>query len=412
MTVYAPGARLLAIAAAGLLLASCSASTTATPSPSATPSATSSSSSSAPAESSRPPYPTPPPLAVEDRGLVTLSSIQPEDGVQSVIDFIDEAKETLDIAVYELDPSYSPLFEALTRAKDRGVRVRILLSGTIFPPGSTNNNPTDVEILREQGFEAELSRPDFSFSHWKVLISDAGTERARALICDFNLSSGYFGLDPQYPDEGDTRGMAVLDTDPADVEVIAKTFDADFPPYSPWPKSDRPGLVWSPSDSTCDSSSCASPYPLEPVGNSRDVMLSLIGNAETSLDIWVQALAEPSQLLQPLLDAIERGVRVRIVGNKGGINDDALAKLKAAGAQVVQDPTDPTGDGKVMYVHSKTIVADAGTPKAIAYVGSINPFLDESVDTERELGVLVVDPASIERILQIFERDLAAGTPA
>lgn len=356
--------------------------------------------------------PTPPPLQVERTGLITLESIQPEDGISAVTDFIDAARESVDIAVYQMDPSYSPLIEALTRAKDRGVRVRILLSGTIYPPGSTNDNPRDVEILREQGFEAELSRPDFSFSHWKLLIIDAGTDTGKALICDFNLEAGYFGLDPQYPDEGDTRGMAVLDTDPADVDMIARTFDADWPPYKPWPANDRPNLVWSPSNSTCDSTSCASAYPLEPAGNSRDVMLSLIGNSRESLDIYAQALAEPSQLLTPLLDAANRGVKVRIVGNDGGINTDALAKLKEAGAEVVINPTDPGGDGRVMYIHTKTIVADAGTPEAIAYVGSINPFLDESINTERELGVLLTDPASIERILLIFDRDFGSGQAA
>ena len=359
-----------------------------------------------------PALPTPPPLQVERTQMITLESIQPDDGVDAVTDFIDQARRSVDIGVYQMDPSYSPLITALTRAKDRGVRVRILLSGTIYPPGSTNDNPRDVEILREQGFEAALSRPEFSFSHWKVIVIDAGTQEAKALICDFNLEAGYFGLDPQYPDEGDTRGMAVLDTDPADVDLIARTFDADWPPYRPWPANDRPHLVWSPSNSTCDSSSCASAYPLEPTGNSRDVMLSLIGNARESLDIYAQALAEPSQLLQPLLDAANRGVRVRIVGNDGGINTDDLGKLKEAGAEIVINPTDPGGDGRVMYIHTKTIVADAGTPEEIAYVGSVNPFLDESIDTELELGVLLTHRTSIERIVLVFDRDFGSGQRA
>lgn len=356
--------------------------------------------------------PTPPPLQVERTGMITLESIQPDDGVEAVTRFIDEATTSIDIAVYQMDPSYGPLIDALTRAKERGVSVRILLSGTIYPPGSTNDNPRDVEILRAQGFDAALSRPEFSFSHWKVITIDAGTSGAQALICDFNLEAGYFGIDPQYPSEGDTRGMAVLDRDPADVAMIARTFDADWPPYKPWPANERPNLVWSPSDSICDSTSCASAYPLEPVGNSRDVMVSLIGNARTSLDIYAQALAEPSQLLTPLLDAANRGVKVRIIGNDGGINTDALAKLKDAGAEVVINPKDPGGDGKVMYIHTKTIVVDAGQPDGIAYVGSINPFLDESIDTERELGVLLTDPTSIERILLIFDRDFGSGEPA
>lgn len=344
--------------------------------------------------------------------MITLESIQPDDGVSAVTDFINSAKQSIDIAVYQIDPTYGPLIDALTQAKARGVRVRILLSGTIYPPGSTNDNPQDVETLRSEGFEAELSRPEFSFSHWKVIIIDAGTPDGKALICDFNLEAGYFGIDPAYPNEGDTRGMAVIDTDPLDVDMIARTFDADWPPYKPWPANDRPNLVWSPSDSTCDSTSCASAYPLEPVGNSRAVMLSLIGHAKVSLDVYAQALAEPSQLLQPLIDAANRGVKVRIVGNDGGINTDAMAKLKEAGAEIVINPTDPGGDGKVMYIHTKTLVADAGTPEAIAYVGSINPFLDESLNTERELGVLLTDATSIERIVLTFDTDFESGQRA
>lgn len=361
--------------------------------------------------SSTPPV-TAAPLDVVRTDAITLQSIQPDDGVGAVVDFIDSARTTLDIAVYQMSPTYLPLLEALDRAKERGVRIRILLSSTIYPPGATNDNPQYAEELRGMGFDAQLSRPEFSFSHWKVLVADAGSPDARALVCDFNLEAGYFGLDPQYPDEGDTRGMSVLVTDPQDVDMIAATIDADFPPYKPWPTNTRPNLVWSPSDSTCDSVSCATPYPLEPVGNSRDRMLSLIVGAQTSLDVYAQALAKPSVLLQPLLDALARGVEVRIVGNEGGINSDALQQLKSAGAKIVQNPTDPTGDGRVMYIHTKTILADRGTDRAVAYVGSVNPFLDESLQTERELGVLVTERASLARILATFERDFASGTAA
>ena len=65
-----------------------------------------------------------------------------------------------------------------------------------------------------------------------------------------------------------------------------------------------------------------------------------------------------------------------------------------------------------MYIHTKTIVVDAGRDDAVAYVGSINPFLDESLQTERELGILITDPASIARIMATFDVDFASGTRA
>ena len=350
------------------------------------------------------------PGGAERSNRIVLANIQPDDGVGVVVDFIASAKHTLDIGVYQIDPLYGPIVDALKAAQQRGVKVRLLISGTIFPMSADNLNPQIAEDLRAQGIDTQLSRPEFSFSHWKVLIADSGTSDGRALVCDYNLERGYFGLDPEYPDEGVTRGMAVLDTDPADVEMMAKTFDADWPPYKPWPANTRPNLVWSPSDDTCDSVSCTGPFPLQPTGNSKSVMIDLINSATTSLDVYVQALASPSALLQPLLDAAHRGVNLRILGNQGGINDDAAAQLTAAGAQIRQNPTDPSGDGKVMYIHTKTVIADSGKPDGVAYVGSVNPFLDESLDTERELGILLTDPSSIARIVTTFDRDFNSAS--
>lgn len=351
----------------------------------------------------------PAPLDLAANSQVTLATMQPDDGVGPVVEFIESATRTLDIAVYQFEPSYDVLVEALQAAQNRGVRVRILLSGTIYPPSSTNGNPAAAAQLRALGLDVELSRPEFSFSHWKVLVADGASTDGRALICDFNLGPGYFGIDPAYPTEGDTRGMAVLDTDPVDVSMIQRTFDADWPPFASWPPNDSARLIWSPSDDTCDSPSCTTPAVLEPVGNSRDRLTALLNSATSTVDIYVQAFAYPSELLQPVLDACARGVRVRVVGNEGGINDEVLRSLADCGAEVVWNPIDPTGDGRVMYIHSKTIIVDSGLPTGVAYVGSVNPFLDESVQTERELGVLVTDPASIRRILQAFEADLRSG---
>lgn len=352
------------------------------------------------------------PLGLPSDSVVSLAAMEPDDGVSPVLDFINDAQETLDIAVYQMDPGYDALINALLAAQARGVKVRVLLSGTVYPPTAANGNPGDAQRLRDLGIDTQLSRPEFSFSHWKVLISDGATARGRALICDFNLEAGYFGLNPDYPDEGDTRGMAVLDTDPTDVKMIQRTFDADWPPYKPWPANDSPRLVWSPSDDTCDSPSCTAPAPLVPVGNSRRALTDLLNSATSTLDIFVQAFAYPSELLQPVLDACVSGVAVRVVGNEGGINDEVLRSLAACGAEVRWNTSDPTGDGRIMYIHSKTIVVDAGLPSGVAFVGSVNPFLDESVQTERELGVLVTDPGSISQIESVFDRDFTAGSPA
>ena len=338
------------------------------------------------------------PGGAEKTSKITLASIQPDDGIKSVTDAIEGASKTIDIAVYQADPDYSVLVAALNRAQQRGVKVRMLLSATIYPPSEPNSNPAYAQTFTDLGIPTKLSDPQFSYAHWKVIIIDAGTDRARAMICDFNLEDGYFGISSEYPNEGTTRGMSVWDTDADDVALIAKTFESDWPPFRDWPKSERPNLVWSPSEPT-----------FQPAGNSQTALTRLITGARTSLDIYAQELAKPSVLLQPLLDALGRGVAVRIVGNDGGINSDAQAELLKAGAQIVVNPTDPDGDDRVMYIHTKTIVADVNTDHPVAYVGSINPFLDMSLQTERELGAFVTDRDSVAKMDSVFVRDFTSG---
>jgi phosphatidylserine/phosphatidylglycerophosphate/cardiolipin synthase-like enzyme len=326
--------------------------------------------------------------------------VQPEDGVAALVAHLDGARATIDIAMYQLDPAYRPIREALQRAVQRGVTVRVLLSRQIYPPGP-NTNPADVRALRRLGVDARLSRPDFSYSHWKSILIDVGREGQKALVCDFNIAAGYFGLSPEYPKEGATRGMALEDVSADDIEEIRQTFDADWPPYSQWPQPQRPNLVWAPSAER-----------FSPQGNAQDTLTALVGDAQSSIDMYVQEFPLPAVILQPLLDRARSGVAVRLVGNDGGIDADALSQLEQAGVRVVYGPEDPSGDGRRMYIHCKSIIVDAGTDEAVAFVGSENAAVDESLRTERELGALATDPDSVARIEQTFQRDFRSGRPA
>lgn len=327
---------------------------------------------------------------------ITLAMVQPDAGVAPVVAFIDAATTSIDLGTYEFDPNYAPIVDALLRAQQRGVRVRVLVSRTEFPLTGKQENPGDVAALRSKGLNAALSDPQFSYYHAKVIIADAGTKSARVLLCDFNFAGGYFGRDPKYPKEGATRGMALNVTDAADVAEISAYFDADWPPIRQWPPSVRPDILWSPS-----ASSFTNP------GNAQSAMLSFINGATKTLDIYEQQFPLESVLFEPLLAKAKSGVRVRIVGNTVGMDQRVADQLTAAGARIVYGPTDPAGDGATMYIHTKTMVVDAGTAREVAYVGSINPFLNQSLQTERELGALVTDEASIDKIVAVFDRDFA-----
>ena len=68
---------------------------------------------------------------------ITLAAIEPDDGPKPVTDFIDGAKQSVDMVMYEFYPTYKPVVDALLRAKNRGVNVRILLSRQILVNLST-----------------------------------------------------------------------------------------------------------------------------------------------------------------------------------------------------------------------------------------------------------------------------------
>ncbi|HQZ85011.1 MAG TPA: phospholipase D-like domain-containing protein [Actinomycetota bacterium] len=330
-----------------------------------------------------------------------LAMIEPDAGVAPVISLLNSATDSIDISVYDLDPGYGPITRALLAAQDRGVKVRVLISRTQFPLSGPQPSPDKVAKLQALGLDAQLSRPQFSYSHEKAILVDAGTPDARALVADFNLALGYFGHDPAYPKEGETRGMAVLVTNPADVAEISTYFNSDWPPYQQWPASTRPNLLWSPSQR-----SFTNP------GNSTSALLQLIAESQNSLDLYVQELPIPAILFDPLVQRAQDGLTVRIISNDGGVDSEAVAVLTAAGVKLVYSAADPNGDGKPLYIHTKSIVADGGTSRAVAYVGSINPFVDQSLQTERELGVFVTETESVSQIQTVFNRDFASARPA
>lgn len=347
-------------------------------------------------------YPSAEPGGASPDGTISLAMIEPDDGVKPVTAFIESAKSTLDISMYEFDPTYAPVINAIKRVQQRGVKVRVLLSRQLFQAPTPNHNVADAATLNSLGIETALSRPEFSYSHEKAFIADAATTSARVLIADFNIGATYFEpfVSPDDATEGGTRGMGVIDTSPADIAIIAATFNSDWPPYIQWPQSQQPNLLWSPS----------SPI-YNPRGNSFVKLSNLIYSADRTLDIYAQQFEEPAELINPVIAQAQVGVRVRLITNTGVVTDEVAAKLRAAGASVVRNPAMPTDPGKHLYIHTKTIITDAGTDDAVAFVGSENPFLDESIETERELGALVTDAASLKRIDEVFNRDFQNSVP-
>lgn len=330
---------------------------------------------------------------------ITLAMIEPDDGVGPVVNFIDRATTSVSLGTYDMDPDFGPVVDALLRAQQRGAKVRVMVSATTFPLSGPQTNNLDTEALQAKGIDAQLSDPRFSYYHAKFVLTDAGTPSAQAMVADFNYAASYFGPDPNRANSGGARGMATWVKGPADVAEIARYFDADWPPATQWPPPTRPNILWSPSGPQ-----------FENPGNSKAALLSLIRNAQHTLDIYEQQIPFDSELVPAIRKRALAGVKIRMVGNKDGFDPVVGQMLGPLGVQIRLDPTAPEDPSMSMYVHTKTMVVDAGTDRAVAYVGSVNPFLVESLNTERELGVLMTDGPSIGRVSATFDRDFANCT--
>ena len=63
-----------------------------------------------------------------------------------------------------------------------------------------------------------------------------------------------------------------------------------------------------------------------------------------------------------------------------------------------------------LYIHAKAIVADAGTTRQRAFVGSEN-FSVTSLNSNRELGLLTADASVVNGLATTIQRDAAGARP-
>ena len=108
-----------------------------------------------------------------------------------------------------------------------------------------------------------------------------------------------------------------------------------------------------------------------------------------------------SDIEQAIVNAAKRGVQVEVIlpaasNASGDSNSQGIAAIKQSGVQVREDPQ--------LYMHAKIIVVD----NTIAFVGSEN-ISAQSLDQNRELGIIVSDPSALNKIQTTFQYDWGAS---
>jgi cardiolipin synthase len=289
--------------------------------------------------------------------------IEPDQGIAPIYALIASAHKSIDLTMYELVDTNAEL--ALEEAAGRGVTVRVLLDVNREKTANlaAYNELTDLKV------HVAWADPRYAATHQKTLVIDGSV----AAVMTLNMTSRYYSS---------TRDFAVIDRVRSDVAAIEQVFNADFAHQTTAPSA-ATDLIWSPHQSA-------------------PALLSLINSATSSLLIENEEMAY-QPVTAALTNAARRGVRVTVVMTDQTDWHAAFATLVAAHVLVrVYAPT------ASLYIHAKVIVADAGTPRQRAFVGSEN-FSSASLNQNRELGLETTDPAVVAGLASTLDTDAAAA---
>ena len=305
---------------------------------------------------------------------------EPDASITPLYTLLNSAQNTIDMTMYELRDT---VFSAdLVAACNRGVTVRVIL---MAGGEKTNNTAAFNQLNAVTHCSAVWANSAFENTHQKTFTID-GTQTA---ILSLNLVTA------DYPD---TRDFAMVENDPADIAAIEATFSQDYAAgttaagvagasdfsYSPGAGDD---LIWSPTTADPD-------------------MVAIINGAQSTLLIENEELSSSaSDIVNALVTACQtRGVQVHFASNIDSSYTAQFNQLTAAGCKVYLY----VGTGSLFYIHAKSVVADYGLGTQNAYMGSIN-YSSASMKNNRELGMYVSDPVSVQLLYNTITTDFAGG---
>jgi cardiolipin synthase len=301
-----------------------------------------------------------------------------DSSVTPLYTFINSATSTIDMTMYEMQDT---TFTAdLVAACNRGVRVRVIFSSSI-----ASSSATAYSALNSAGSNCSAvdSNSHFVNTHQKTITIDGALPTTQTAIMSLNLQTQYYST---------TRDYAIIENDPVDIAAIEATFNQDYAAggtnslteynYQPGAGDD---LIWSPT-------------------TAQPAMLAIINNAQKTLLIENEEMGA-SNIVSALVAACTRGVKVNIAMEYSSSYVSNFNSLKAAGCKL-STYNNPNG----FYIHAKAVIADYGLPTQNVYMGSIN-YSNASMTENRELGVYLADPASVQLLNVTMTSDYSGGSP-
>ncbi|HEY9720707.1 MAG TPA: phosphatidylserine/phosphatidylglycerophosphate/cardiolipin synthase family protein [Oscillatoriaceae cyanobacterium] len=300
--------------------------------------------------------------------------VEPDMGVSPILQAIDSAKKSVQLVTYmiTMDGDAAKIVQALVDRAKSGVPVQVLIEGRPYVPGPDGKpapNPSipAIKALMAGGVRVSYANPRFRFTHEKAMVID--NQVAYIMTCNFS-NSAFNG----------NREYVLVDRTAADVSEVAHIFAADWLSKPITPKD--PNLVESPD-------------------NSRGKLLNLINSAHKSLMIQFEYFEDPA-IAEAVGERVKAGVDVKVMlgaaypGEVDTTSPEETQLLNSNGITQIEFT-------KSVQMHAKAIIVDG----ARAFLGSEN-LTANSLDNNREMGVIVTDPAIVQKMTQIAAHDWAA----
>ncbi|MHA1304959.1 MAG: phospholipase D-like domain-containing protein, partial [Candidatus Heimdallarchaeaceae archaeon] len=308
------------------------------------------------------------------------------------------AKTSFYLEVYTL--SSEPLVNELIRAHQRDVEVIVLLSHDRVSSYEDEYTEEAAYRLNNTGIDVLWTSSTFRFTHAKFWIVD------HELVFVYSGNWAPSSI-PQYSSARNNRemGFAFDDTDIAayyetvffDDYLIASPYDSSIGHTGNLQANATSGTYKHPFTSSTFVE-YAEVTPIFSPDNSYELLSVLIKSANETIDLELQYILFDCDLLDDIIDAAQRGVRVRvIIPEPDSTNDNVTETLLTNGIQV------KFFEG-LGHNHNKYVCVDG----EIVQISSIN-WSNNSLTNNREAGAIVKNANVADYFTAVFEYDWDRG---
>jgi hypothetical protein len=328
------------------------------------------------------------------KGTIPAKAFVGPDNVFNVVNAsIHDAVSTLYLEVYTL--SSQNLITSLINAKvNNGVDVIVLLEFDHVSGYEDDYTEQAAYDLDQAGVEVLWTTPDYDFTHAKFWVVDG----QYTYVYSGNWAPSSIPLDT---DARTNREMGLMFDDADIATVYEDIFFEDYAKATAY-SGTNPGHTLPSEDSGTYVPVKVSPLTLTeymeviPVfspNNSYAMLLSLIENTTTTLDVQQQYLTTTCELTYDLIDAANRGVTVRVMYPEPTTASKNVTELLLQNGVEVRFSYS-------LYNHNKFLRSDGDTVS----VSSIN-WSNGSVVDNREAGAIVKNTNIAAYLGDVFEYD-------